>query len=126
LVNRRYFRPRIEEIRVWRKREKRRLIKTIETYGVDQLDSIAKEFEPIWTKEEIRVKIMRLLGCEDLSLYRSFKGGERAIKKEYLKNRTVGLNTDAWKYGVLVFDQEGKIMELRKNEEVNALIKTPI
>ena len=98
----------------------------IETYGVDQLDSIAKEFEPIWAKEEIRTKMMRLLGCEDLSLYGSFKGGEKDIKKEYLKNRTVGFNADAWKYGVLVFDQEGKIMELRKNEEANALIKAPM
>jgi hypothetical protein len=112
----------LEEIRVWRKKEKERLIKAIETHGIDQLDIIAKEFEPLWKHEEIRIKMMRLLGCEDLSLYRGFKGGKREIRAEYLKNRTIGFNADAWKYGALVFDREGKIMDLKNYQ--NAAMTT--
>jgi hypothetical protein len=113
----RYFRPKMEEIRVWSSKEKKCLIKLVQTHGVDQLDAICKEFEPNWKKEEIQIKLMRLFGCEDLNLYHGFKGGEKEIKAEYLKNRSVGFNADAWKYGVLVFDREGKIMELRKYQD---------
>jgi hypothetical protein len=44
-----------------------------------------------------------------LQLYRGWKGNDADIKREYQRNKAIGLKYDTWKQGVLVYDDEGKV-----------------
>ena len=54
---------------------------------------------------------MRLIGRQNLQLYKNWKGNADAIAREYEKNMKIGLELIAWRGGVLVYDDEGKVLK---------------
>ena len=55
---------------------------------------------------------MRLIGRQNLQLYKEWKGDENAIKMEYEKNKDIGLKTGMWKAGTLVYDDDGVVLKM--------------
>ena len=55
---------------------------------------------------------MRLIGRQNLQLYKEWKGDENAIKTEYEKNKDIGLKTGMWKAGTLVYDDNGVVLKM--------------
>jgi hypothetical protein len=55
------------------------------------------------------VKCIRLIGRQNLQLYRDWKGNAEDIAREYEFNKEIGLQFGAWKQGVLVYDDEGNV-----------------
>lgn len=52
------------------------------------------------------------MGRQNLSHYKKdWKGGESEISTEYKRNMEIGLALGQWKGGMLVFDDEGKVLE---------------
>lgn len=45
---------------------------------------------------------MRLIGRQNLSEYKGWKGNEKDIMEEYELNRATGLRTNCWRGGLLV------------------------
>jgi len=62
--------------------------------------------------QDLRVKTMRLIGRQNLQLYKEWKGDENAIKIEYEKNKNIGLKTGMWKAGTLVYDDNGVVLKM--------------
>ncbi|KAL0083443.1 hypothetical protein F4703DRAFT_1110899 [Phycomyces blakesleeanus] len=110
-LNQDYFRPpkglKKEEARKWTDVEKSLLIQGIEQYGIGHFGEISKELLPKWSTNDLRVKCIRLIGRQNLQLYRDWKGNEDSIMKEYERNKQIGLKYGAWKQGVLVYDDAG-------------------
>ena len=52
---------------------------------------------------------MRLFAMRDLSVYDGWKGDEEAIRKEFDRNREVGLECDSLRSGVLYHDEDGVV-----------------
>ena len=65
---------------------------------------------------ELRVKTSLLLGRQSLKNYKGWKGDEDDIQREHKMNHQVGLEFNAWRGGVLVNDDDGKV--LQKLEEL--------
>lgn len=55
---------------------------------------------------------MRLIGRQNLQLYKDWKGDEGAIRKEYEKNKKIGLEAGMWKAGTLVYDEKGVVLKM--------------
>lgn len=55
------------------------------------------------------MKCIRLIGRQNLQLYRDWKGNAEDIMREYEANKEIGLKYGAWKQGVLVYDDEGNV-----------------
>ncbi|CAO3625226.1 unnamed protein product [Cunninghamella blakesleeana] len=114
-LNQDYFRPpkdqKVEEPRKWTDVERQLLIEGIEKYGIGSFGQISKELLPKWSTNDLRLKCIRLVGRQNLQLYRGWKGDEDAILAEYEKNKEVGLKYGSWKQGVLVYDDDGKVLE---------------
>lgn len=55
----------------------------------------------------MRVKTIRIIGRQNLQLYKGWKGNGDAIAREYEKNKEVGLKFGTWKQGCLVYDDDG-------------------
>ncbi|KAI8980795.1 hypothetical protein BDB01DRAFT_795601 [Pilobolus umbonatus] len=122
-LNQDYFRPpkghRAEEARKWTDKERALLIEGIEKYGIGHFGEIAKELLTAWSTNDLRVKCIRLIGRQNLQLYRDWRGNEEDIKREYEKNKEIGLKYKAWKQGVLVYDDAGYVeRELNKHHKI--------
>ncbi|KAG1147067.1 hypothetical protein G6F37_007693 [Rhizopus arrhizus] len=111
-LNQDYFRPpkgQKEEVRKWTDVEKNLLIEGIEKYGIGHFGEISKELLPKWSTNDLRVKCIRLIGRQNLQMYRDWKGNAEDIMREYEANKEIGLKYGAWKQGVLVYDDEGNV-----------------
>ncbi|CAG8492446.1 6121_t:CDS:2 [Funneliformis mosseae] len=115
-LNQDYFRPpkgSIPQIqRKWTDKERVLLIKGVEKYGIGHYKEISDELLPDWSAQDLRVKTMRLIGRQNLQLYKEWKGDENAIKVEYEKNKNIGLKTGMWKAGTLVYDDNGVVLKM--------------
>ena len=58
---------------------------------------------------DLRVKCIRLIGRQNLQLYRDWKGNADDVNREYEANKEIGLKYKSWKQGVLVYDDAGKV-----------------
>lgn len=57
----------------------------------------------------MRLKCIRLIGRQNLQLYKNWKGNADEISREYDNNKRIGLQHDAWKQSVLVYDDNGEV-----------------
>ncbi|OBZ87692.1 hypothetical protein A0J61_04259 [Choanephora cucurbitarum] len=112
-LNQEYFRPPKDAVeeqeRKWTETERKLLIQGIEQYGIGHFGEISKELLPKWSTNELRIKCIRLIGRQNLQLYRDWKGNADDIAQEYEFNKKIGLEHGGWKQGVLVYDDEGRI-----------------
>ncbi|KAI8374412.1 uncharacterized protein BYT42DRAFT_576268 [Radiomyces spectabilis] len=112
-LNQDYFRPpkgsKPEEVRKWTDVEKSLLIEGIEKHGIGHFGEISKELLPKWSTNDLRVKCIRLIGRQNLQLYRGWKGNADDIAREYERNKEIGLKYGTWKQGVLVYDDDGLV-----------------
>ncbi|KAG1474650.1 hypothetical protein G6F56_000231 [Rhizopus delemar] len=111
-LNQDYFRPPKgpkEEARSWTDAEKKLLIEGIEKHGIGHFGEISKELLPKWSTNDLRVKCIRLIGRQNLKLYRDWKGNADDIAREYEVNKEIGLKYGTWKQGVLVYDDEKNV-----------------
>ncbi|KAI9255718.1 hypothetical protein BDA99DRAFT_547968 [Phascolomyces articulosus] len=124
-LNQDYFRPpkgaKKEEARKWTEVEKELLIQGIEKHGIGSFGEISKESLPKWSTNDLRIKCIRLIGRQNLQLYRGWKGNADDIAREYRRNKEIGLKFGTWKQGVLVYDDEGlvekELLAQKNNEE---------
>ncbi|KAM3584299.1 hypothetical protein VKS41_003123 [Umbelopsis sp. WA50703] len=124
-LNQDYFRPpkgaKPEEARKWTDDDKQLLIQGIEKYGIGHFTEISRELLPKWSGNDLRVKTIRIIGRQNLQLYKDWKGNADAIAKEYEFNKTVGLKFGTWKQGCLVYDDDGLVeQELLAAKAANA------
>ncbi|KAI8099352.1 uncharacterized protein BX664DRAFT_254275 [Halteromyces radiatus] len=112
-LNQDYFRPpknyKAEAARKWTDVEKELLIQGIAKHGIGNFGLISKESMPKWSTNDLRVKCIRLIGRQNLQLYRGWKGNAEDIAREYERNKAIGLKFGTWKQGVLVYDDEGNV-----------------
>ena len=73
----------------------------------------------IKSAQDLRVKTMRLIGRQNLQLYKDWKGDVDAIKKEYEKNKRIGLKTGMWKAGTLVYDEKEVVLKMIQEQEMD-------
>lgn len=59
----------------------------------------------------MRLKCIRLIGRQNLQLYKNWKGNADEISREYDNNKRIGLKYDTWKQSVLVYDDKGEVEE---------------
>ncbi|ORZ28514.1 hypothetical protein BCR41DRAFT_418577 [Lobosporangium transversale] len=113
-LNQDYFRPPrgskpVEVARKWTDKERELLIKGIEKYGIGHFREISEEFLPLWSGNDLRIKTMRLVGRQNLQLYKDWKGNEQDLAREFELNKAIGLKYGAWKAGTLVADDDGLV-----------------
>ncbi|PVU90409.1 hypothetical protein BB559_002389 [Furculomyces boomerangus] len=108
-----------EQERKWGEDEKMKLIKGLELYGIGHFREISENLLPNWSGNDLRVKCMRLIGRQNLQLYKEWKGTADDITHEYERNKAIGMKLDTWKGGVLVYDDDGLV--LSAIEESNKL-----
>ncbi|KAI8336075.1 hypothetical protein BC941DRAFT_354486 [Chlamydoabsidia padenii] len=120
-LNQDYFRPpkgyKTPKAKKWTDVEKDLLIKGIAKHGIGNFGLISKESLPAWTTNDLRVKCIRLIGRQNLQLYRGWKGDADDIKREYQFNKSIGLKYGTWKQGVLVYDDDGKVEKALTNRK---------
>eukprot|EP01135_Chromosphaera_perkinsii_P010445 Nk52_evm8s2133 gene=Nk52_evmTU8s2133 len=110
-LNPQYFMTKTKKVaeRKWTDKEKDLLLKGIEEYGIGNFGEISKALLPDWTRNDLRVKAMRLMGRQNLSLYKGWKGNKAAIEKEFNRNKEIGDRHGCWKGGMLTTDDAGKV-----------------
>jgi hypothetical protein len=54
---------------------------------------------------------MRLLGRQNLILYKDQKFNLQQVEAEFQFNKSLGMSLNAWKSGTLVYDDDGKVEE---------------
>ncbi|RKP10155.1 hypothetical protein THASP1DRAFT_8833, partial [Thamnocephalis sphaerospora] len=113
-LNQAYFRPdpalfQPTTERRWTDKERQLLIQGIGKHGIGHFREISEELLPAWSTNDLRVKCIRLIGRQNLQLYRDWRGDAAAIQREYERNRDIGLKLNAWKSGALVYDDDGKV-----------------
>ncbi|KAI8872663.1 hypothetical protein GQ42DRAFT_143166 [Ramicandelaber brevisporus] len=96
--------------RKWTEVERGLLIQGIEKYGIGHFREISEALLPAWSTNDLRLKTIRLIGRQNLQLYKDWKGDEQAIMAEYELNKQVGLEFSTWKGGVLVYDDDGNVL----------------
>jgi len=112
-LNHEYFKPKqnFVKLRKWTDRERKLLMRGIEKYGIGNWQPMRTEFLSEWEANELRIKTSMLLGRQSLALYKDWKGDEDAIDKEYQFNFHLGKELNCWKGGVLVADEDGKVLQ---------------
>ncbi|KAF9336337.1 hypothetical protein BG006_008955 [Podila minutissima] len=131
-LNQDYFRPpkgaKAEVARKWTDKERELLIKGIEKYGIGHFREISEEFLPAWSGNDLRVKSMRLMGRQNLQLYKDWKGTEQDMAREFELNKAIGLKYGTWKAGTLVADDDGLVAKAIEEQWPNskkAQVSTP-
>ncbi|KAG0256008.1 hypothetical protein BG011_004817 [Mortierella polycephala] len=123
-LNQDYFRPpkgaKAEVARKWTDKERELLIKGIEKYGIGHFREISEEFLPSWSGNDLRVKSLRLMGRQNLQLYKDWKGNEEDMAREFELNKAIGLKYGAWKAGTLVADDDGLVAKAIEEQWPNA------
>ncbi|KAJ3323485.1 hypothetical protein HDV06_001762 [Boothiomyces sp. JEL0866] len=105
-------------VRQWTEKQKALLIQGISEHGIGQFRRISQSLLPEWTPQELRLKTIRLIGRQNLQLYKNWKGSEEDIKREYAQNKAIGQKFGCWKNNCLVYDDEGKVLnELKANKK---------
>jgi hypothetical protein len=61
------------------------------------------------------------MGRQSLEQYRGWKGNEQAIKQEYQRNFEIGKELNCWKSGMLVADDQGKVLQRLQETSGNTL-----
>ncbi|KAJ1975635.1 hypothetical protein H4R35_003063, partial [Dimargaris xerosporica] len=87
------------------------LVQGIEQYGIGHFREISEALLPAWSPNDLRIKAIRLMGRQNLQLYRNWQGNANAIKQEYERNKAIGLRLNAWKGGCLVYDDDGLVLK---------------
>ncbi|GJJ76385.1 hypothetical protein EMPS_08744 [Entomortierella parvispora] len=123
-LNQDYFRPpkgaKAEVARKWTDKERELLIKGIEKHGIGHFREISEEFLPSWSGNDLRVKSMRLVGRQNLQLYKDWKGNEQDMAREFELNKAIGLKYGTWKAGTLVADDDGLVAKAIEETWPNA------
>ncbi|KAF9395308.1 hypothetical protein BGX21_009985 [Mortierella sp. AD011] len=123
-LNQDYFRPpkgaKAEAARKWTEKERELLIKGIEKHGIGHFREISEEFLPSWSGNDLRIKAMRLMGRQNLQLYKGWKGNEQDMAREFELNKAIGLKYGTWKAGTLVADDDGLVAKAIEEQWPNA------
>lgn len=125
-LNQEYFQPPkgtvlVDKVRTWTPKCRELLIKGIGEFGIGQFRKISNTYLSEWvdainqTAQELRLKTIRLIGRQNLQLYKNWKGSEQDIQSEYQINKEIGLDLNAWKGNVLVYDDDGLVLERIKS-----------
>jgi hypothetical protein len=70
------------------------------------------------TANELRLKTIRLIGRQNLELYKGWRGTEQDILNEYEHNKEIGKECNSWKNNVLIYDDAGLVYEAIKRLRV--------
>jgi hypothetical protein len=128
-LNQEYFQPpkgmvlQEPQSRSWTDQNRLLLIQGIEEHGIGQFRKISQQYLPDWvsllnqTPNELRLKTIRLIGRQNLQLYKGWKGNEMEIKQEFEYNKQIGLEFNSWKSNVLVYDDDGLVLDALKNRK---------
>ncbi|KAJ2775962.1 hypothetical protein IWQ57_000119 [Coemansia nantahalensis] len=121
-LNQEYFQPPKDAQpaaeRKWGEDEKCKLLEGIERYGIGCFREISESLLPEWSGNDLRMKSIRVMGRQNLQLYKGWRGDAAAVQREYERNKEIGLRLGAWKGGALVYDDDGRV--LKAIEESNA------
>ncbi|KAI9291015.1 hypothetical protein K502DRAFT_326485, partial [Neoconidiobolus thromboides FSU 785] len=122
-LNQNYFLPKLSELqsshqlqmeqmklKTWTEESRKKLILGIEQFGIGNFKLIADAHLPDWSVNELRLKACRLIGRQNLQLYKNFKGNEAEILKEWKFNHELGIKYNCWKNSVLVYDDQGVVL----------------
>ncbi|KAJ2489358.1 hypothetical protein IWW37_004036 [Coemansia sp. RSA 2050] len=114
MLNQEYFQPPKDALppteRKWGDEERRKLLEGIEKYGVGHFREISDNLLPDWSGNDLRMKTIRVIGRQNLQLYKDWKGDSEAVQREYERNKDIGLQHGAWKGGALVYDDDGHVL----------------
>ncbi|KAJ2687768.1 hypothetical protein IWW39_002708 [Coemansia spiralis] len=114
MLNQEYFQPPKDALppteRKWGDEEKRRLLEGIEKYGIGHFREISDNLLPDWSGNDLRMKTIRVIGRQNLQLYKDWKGDSKAVQREYERNKDIGLQHGTWKGGALVYDDDGLVL----------------
>eukprot|EP01137_Pigoraptor_chileana_P009760 Opistho-2@58477 len=110
-LNREYFRTRIakQKERKWTDVERRLLLEGIAKHGIGHFGDIAADTLSEWSAHDLRLKTQKLMGRQNLALYKGWKGDEAAVLAEYERNKEIGMRLSCWKSGYLVADEAGLV-----------------
>ncbi|KAJ1802580.1 hypothetical protein LPJ56_007162 [Coemansia sp. RSA 2599] len=115
MLNQEYFQPPKDAVpqaeRKWGEEEKRKLLEGIEKYGIGHFREISESLLPEWSGNDLRMKAIRVLGRQNLQLYKDWKGDKDAVQREYERNKEIGLRFGTWKGGALVYDDDGLVLQ---------------
>ncbi|KAJ1921073.1 hypothetical protein H4219_000931 [Mycoemilia scoparia] len=114
-LNQDYFKPPKDlkpvPERKWGEEEKLKLVEGIEKYGIGHFREISENLLDQWSPNDLRMKAIRVMGRQNLQLYKDWKGNAEAIKREYERNKEIGLRFNTWKGGALVYDDDGHVLK---------------
>ncbi|KAG0376884.1 hypothetical protein BGX24_007055 [Mortierella sp. AD032] len=129
-LNQDYFRPpkgaKAEVARKWTEKERELLIKGIEKHGIGHFREISEEYLSAWSGNDLRVKSIRLMGRQNLQLYKDWKGTEEDISREFELNKAIGLKYGTWKGGCLVADDDGLVAKAIEEQWPNTAKAAPV
>ncbi|KAJ1897947.1 hypothetical protein LPJ66_003055 [Kickxella alabastrina] len=115
MLNQEYFQPpkdALPEIeRKWGDTEKSKLLEGIATYGIGHFREISENLLSDWSGNDLRMKSIRVMGRQNLQLYKDWKGDAAAVQREYERNKGIGLRFGTWKGGALVYDDDGHVLQ---------------
>ncbi|KAJ2028085.1 hypothetical protein GGI01_000977 [Coemansia sp. RSA 376] len=115
MLNQEYFQPPKDALpqteRKWGDEEKRKLLEGIERYGIGHFREISDSLLPDWSGNDLRMKTIRVIGRQNLQLYKDWKGDSEAVQREYERNKDIGLQHGTWKGGALVYDDDGHVLK---------------
>ena len=97
--------------KIWGESENEKMREGIASVGMGRLSEIREQFLPDWSIEELKIKIRRLIGRQNLSLYVqcAWSGNSDQIAKEKSWNEETAKRLHAWKGGVMVYDDAGVV-----------------
>ncbi|KAJ2612789.1 hypothetical protein H4S08_002540 [Coemansia sp. RSA 1365] len=114
-LNQEYFQPPKDAHpsveRKWGDEEKRKLLEGIEKYGIGHFREISESLLPKWSPNDLRMKSIRVVGRQNLQLYKGWRGNIAAVQREYERNKEIGLRFGTWKGGALVYDDDGHVLK---------------
>ncbi|KAJ1857680.1 hypothetical protein GGH12_003500 [Coemansia sp. RSA 1822] len=115
MLNQEYFQPPKDAQpvveRKWGDDEKSKLLVGIEKYGIGHFREISESLLPEWSGNDLRMKSIRVMGRQNLQLYKDWRGNAEDVRREYERNKEIGLRLGAWKGGALVYDDDGLVLK---------------
>ncbi|KAJ2356768.1 hypothetical protein GGF43_001866 [Coemansia sp. RSA 2618] len=115
MLNQEYFQPPKDAQpaveRKWGDDEKQKLLEGIEKYGIGHFREISENLLPDWSGNDLRMKSIRVMGRQNLQLYKDWRGSADAVQREYERNKEIGLRLGTWKGGALVYDDDGLVLK---------------
>ncbi|RKP38004.1 hypothetical protein BJ085DRAFT_8957, partial [Dimargaris cristalligena] len=119
MLNQDYFRPPRDAprpgqeapARKWTDHERGLLIQGITEYGIGHFRAISDNLLSDWSPNDLRIKTIRLIGRQNLQLYKNWQGGEAEILREHARNKAIAMQFDMWKNSCLVYDDDGRVLK---------------